>query len=91
MSASTLTAIEKPSRMYMPAEYVLTGRSMKLLELAELDDLVESAVDLALPQAVDRRAQVDVVAAGEVVVEAGPELEQRADAAADREPAGRSA
>ena len=29
MSASTLTAIEKPSRMYMPPEYVRTGRSMK--------------------------------------------------------------
>ena len=59
------------------------------LELAELDDLVEPAVDLLLPQAVDRRAQVDVVATGEVVVEAGAELEQRADPAGNGEPARR--
>ena len=40
------------------------------LQLAELDDLVEAAVDLVLLEAVDRRAEVDVVAAGEVLVEA---------------------
>ena len=45
----------------------------KALELAELDDLVEPTVNLVLAQAVDRRAQVDVVAAGEVRVEAGTE------------------
>ncbi len=49
------------------------------LELAELDNLVEPAVDLLLPEPVDRGAEVDVVAAGEVLVEAGAELEQRAD------------
>ena len=59
------------------------------LELAELDDRVEPAVDLLFAQAVDRCAQVDVVAAGEVRVEAGAELEQCTDPAGNGETATR--
>src|SRR4029450_9386396 len=51
------------------------------LELAQFPNPVEPAIDLVLAQSVDRRAQVDVVAAGELVVEAGAELEQRANTA----------
>src|SRR5262249_31682385 len=40
-------------------------------------------------EAVDRAVQIDVLAAGHVGVESGPELEQRADTAADGDGAGR--
>ena len=56
----------------------------RVLELGEGDDLVEALADLGAAQALDRAVQVDVLAAAEVRVEAGPELEQRADAAVDR-------
>ena len=56
---------------------------MKSLELREGDDLVDPLVDRLPLEAVDRAVQVDVLAAGEVGVEARAELEQRADAAAD--------
>ena len=55
----------------------------RLLELGERDDLVEALADLRALQPVDRAVQEDVLAAGEVGVEAGAELEQRADPAAD--------
>ena len=42
MSASTFVATEKPSRMYMPAEYVRIGRSMNFPSSLKLDDLVEA-------------------------------------------------
>ena len=46
-------ATAKPSRMYMPDEYVRTGRSMNSLELGEGDDLVEVLVDRLALQAVE--------------------------------------
>ena len=55
----------------------------RLLELGEGDDLVEALADLGALQPVDRAVQEDVLAAGEVGVEAGAELEQRADPSAD--------
>jgi hypothetical protein len=63
------------------------GQVDEALKLAELDDRVEPTVDLLLAQAVDRRAQVDVVAASEVRVEAGAELQQRANLSGNGESA----
>ena len=45
-------------------------------------------VDLRPPHAEDRAVQVDVLAPGQLGVEAGADLEQRADAAGDLGPAG---
>ena len=62
----------------------------ELLELRERDDLVHQLAHACAREAVDRAVQVDVLAAGEVGVEAGAELEQRRDAAARLDaPAGR--
>ena len=65
-----------------PARVPLDRRVDEPLDLGELDDLVELRVDLAPPHAEDRAVQVDVLAAGQLGVEAGADLEQRADAAA---------
>ena len=55
---------------------------MNALDLGELDDLVEAgaAISRAL-HAEDRAVQEDVLAAGELGVEAGADLEQRPDPA----------
>ena len=63
----------------------------ELLELGERDDLVHHLAHPRARQAVDRAVQVDVLAPAEVRVEAGAELEQRRDAAAGLDAAGRSA
>src|SRR5262249_4836964 len=55
----------------------------ELLELRELDDLREVLVDVATAQPMYRRAQVDVLYAGELGMEAGANLDKRADATAD--------
>src|SRR5207253_11232503 len=55
----------------------------EVLELRELDDLAKMLVDVAAAEAVDRRAQVDVLDTGELRMEAGADLDQRADAPAD--------
>ncbi len=62
----------------------------RVLDLGEGDDLVEPFADLAPAEPLDRPVEEEVLAAGEVGVEARPELEERADAAGglDR-PAGR--
>ena len=56
---------------------VLHRRVDELLELGEGDDLVEARLDVALGQAEDRAVEVDVLAPGELGVEAGAQLEQR--------------
>ena len=61
----------------------------RVLELGEGDDLVEALADVLPPQALDRPVQVDVLAAAEVGVEAGAELQQRADPALRPHPARR--
>ena len=63
----------------------------ELLQLGEGDDLVEAAVDLLARHAVERGVDVDVLAAGQLGVEAGAELEQRRQPAARRAPARTSA
>ena len=55
----------------------------EVLELRERDDLVEALADVRALQAEDRAVEEDVLAPGEVGMEAGAELEQRADPAAD--------
>ena len=49
----------------------------EVLELGEADDVVEVLLDLLAGDAEERGVDVDVLAAGEVGVEAGAELEQR--------------
>jgi hypothetical protein len=66
-----------------PARVALHGGVDEPLHLRERDDLVELRLDLAPPHPEDGAVQVDVVAAGELGVEAGADLEQRADGAAD--------
>ena len=56
---------------------------MKSCELGELDDLVEAPRDLALGQAEHDAVDEDVLAAGDLRVEAGAELDQRRDAPVD--------
>ena len=58
----------------------------ELLELGERDDLVHRLADRRPRQAVDRAVQIDVLTAGEIRVEPGPELEQRRNAAAGLDP-----
>src|SRR5262249_41043208 len=55
----------------------------ELLELGERDDLVHELPDPRLREPVDRPVEIDVLAAREVLVEPGAELEQGSDAAAD--------
>src|SRR5690606_3665565 len=52
-------------------------------DFGEIDDLVELAGDLGAGHAEDGAVEVDVFAAGEFGMEAGADLEERADAAAD--------
>ena len=61
---------------------VLDRRVDELLEPGELDDLVEAARDLALGEPEDRAVQEDVLAAAQLRVEAGAELEERRDTTA---------
>ena len=63
----------------------------ELLELGEGHDLVEDLVDVAPRQPEQRAVQVDVLAPGELGLEARPELEQAGQAAADHDLALRSA
>src|SRR5439155_7666098 len=56
------------------------------LKPGEVDDLVEVPANVCAGETVDGAGQVDVVAAAEVGLEAGAELEERAHAAADLDP-----
>ena len=71
-----------------PGRVGADGQVDEPLELGEGDDLVHALVDRLPLQAVERAVQVDVLAAREVGVEAGAELEQRRDAAAGLDAAG---
>src|SRR5262245_22715266 len=63
------------------ARRIALDRSVdELLHAREGDDRVEALLDLALLHSQDGAVQVDVLAAGELVVEPGPDLEQRGDA-----------
>ena len=80
MSASRNAAIAKPRRIVIPDEYVRTGRSIAFSSSANATISSKRCLMSARAQALDRAVQEDVLAAREVEVEAGAELEQRADA-----------
>ena len=69
------------------ARVALDRRVEEALDVGEGDDLVEAAADLGAAHAEDRAVEEDVLAAGQLGVEAGPDLEQRADAAGHVGPA----
>ena len=60
-----------------------------MLELREGNDLVEALADLGPPKTLDRTVQEDVLAAGEVRMEARTELEEGADPSLRADAAGR--
>ena len=66
---------------------MLDRRFEELLDFGEGDDLVELAVNLRLPHAEEGPAQVDVFAPGQFGMEAGTDLEERADASTNLDPA----
>ena len=86
ISGSRWAATAKASRTYMPLLYRFTGSVEEVLDARELHDGVELARDLALPHPEDRAVQVDVLAAGELGVEAGSHFEQAADAPVQMRP-----
>ena len=75
----------------MPRRIALDRRVEELLDLGEGDDLVELAADLGAGHAEDRAVEIDVLAAGQLGMKAGADLEQARDAAADRRRGPRSA
>ena len=75
----------------MPGGIGLHRRVDEVLELGELDDLVEAPRDLLLRQAEHDAVDEDVLAPGDSGMEAGAELDQRGDAAVDRDRAASSA
>ena len=60
----------------------------ELADVGEARDRVEARADLVLGEAEQRAVEIDVLAAAELGVEAGAELEQRRDAAAHLDAAG---
>ena len=62
----------------------LHRRVDEILQLRELDDLVEAPRDLALRQAEHDAVDEDVLAAGDLGMKAGAQLDQRGDAAVHR-------
>src|SRR5262252_1514625 len=72
-----------------PRRVALHRRVDELVDPRELHDRVELARDLGAGHAHDRALQVDVLAAGEIGVKAGGDLDQRADAPVDRHLAAR--
>ena len=62
----------------------LHRRVDELPQLRELDDLVEAPLDLALRQAEHDAVDEDVLAAGDLRVEAGAELDERRNATVAR-------
>ena len=63
------------------ARVALDGRVDEALDPRELDDLVELRLDLAPAHAENRAVEEDVLAARELGMKAGADLEQRGDAA----------
>ena len=73
----------------MPGRVGLDRRVDELAQLGEVDDLVEALLHLALCQAKHDAVDEDVLAAGDLGMEAGTELDQRGDAAVDAHRAAR--
>ena len=63
-----------------PPRVALERRVQKALEPREVDDLVEAPVDIPPRHAEDRGVEVDVLPPGQLGMEAGADVEQRAGA-----------
>ena len=74
----------KPEPRVHAGRVALDRRVDELRDAGEVDDLVELARDLGALHAHDRALQEDVLAAGQIGMEAGGDFDQRADAAAHR-------
>jgi hypothetical protein len=72
-----------------PARVPLDGLVEVFLDTGERDDLVEPSVDLLLRHPEQGPVQIDVLASGQLGVEAGSDLEESADAAGKVHVAGR--
>src|SRR5213596_2698179 len=71
-----------------PGAVALDRRVEKPLDLGERDDFVEPRRHFSLRHAEQRAVEMHVLAAGQVRMESGADLEQRCDAAADPRLAG---
>ena len=83
ISGSRWAATAKASRTYMPLRIALDGRVEELLHPGEGDDFVELALDLGACHAEDGAVEEDVLAAGQLGVEASADLEQAGHPAAE--------
>ena len=63
----------------MPRRVGLDRRVDELADVRELDDVLEPAIHLVVIDAQERAGQQDVLAAGQLLVEAGAEGEQAGD------------
>ena len=86
ISGSKCAATAKPRRTYIPLEYRFTGVSMNCSTPENSTIVVEVVLDLPPLHPEDRAVQVHVLATRELLVEAGSDLEQAADATADLGP-----
>ena len=83
MSGSTEVAIANPRRARMPDEYVLIGASMNWPMSANSTMPRQPLLDDRVVDAHERPGEEDVLAAGQLLVEAGAEGQQARDVAAD--------
>ena len=86
ISGFDIIATVKPSRIAMPDEYVRTGWCRYSPSSAKVDELLVARLHLGLRNAEHRGVHVEVVLARELGVEAGAELEERAEPAVHDEP-----
>ena len=82
-------ATANPRRMYMPDEYVFTGASMKSSSSANATISSKRAAISRFDEPEHHAVDEDVLAAGDLGMKAGAELDQRRDAAVDRDRARR--
>ena len=80
MSGSRCAAIEKPEAHVHARRVALHRRVDEVADAGELDDAFELVGDLPAPHAEDRAAQIDVLAAGQLGMEARPDFDQRRQA-----------
>ena len=76
-----MVAMAKPMRATMPE--VLERHIQKVLQLAELHDLVKFLVQILGREAQHRAVEVDVLPGGQVHIKARTQLDERGDGAVD--------
>ena len=82
-SGSTWIATANPRPHVHAGRVGLHRRVDELAQLREVDDLVEAILDLALREPEHDAVDEDVLAAGDLRMKSGAELDQRGDAAVD--------